>query len=597
MNLRQNILIASVLAVCTFAYISICNAAKLPNIPEITISKAKVSSVIHVDNLSSNASDQNPGTESRPLKTISKAVEIAEQNKKRGIGVKVLIYPGVYREQIDLRLSKKGIDTDASLVIEAKEKGTVQVNGSDIWTDWKASSKPGVYVHDWPYDWGLSRDTSANLGAEMKEHMRHREIIFIDDKPLRQVLRKKLLEPGTFYVSEPEDSIYLQLRPLENIADVKIEVGIRDNLIIAHHRKNLVIRGLDFCKAGNYPMHNYAMSIAGGENLLIEDCSISWNNGGSFAVFYCSNTIMRRCVANYNGYSANLGFLENCLFEDIETSYNNWRGAWARYYSWSVAGIKAMPIHSTIFRNHRAIGNECAALWFDSDVKDIVVEDSFYADNRLQGIILENVQGPVLIKNTVMCFNEYGIGFSKAGDVTFEGNVVYGNKSGQIAIDNSEKAVISGLWTQDKITSRNENIVFRDNVIVSTTEQSHWLSSKSPLIEVPNRLFFLSTFSSDKNLFYHPEPDRAFKIGAVGAKQGYEGVSFMEWRITTGQDHNSLFADPKYIDASNKVFIPRNNSPLNDRASWSEFQVSDDNILTVELKKIANSIKDQKEKR
>src|SRR5512146_18986 len=76
------------------------NAAFAP----FTFPDDQVRQTLHVDGGAAHASDANPGTEALPFRTISGAFGLALTNKAAGIGTRILIEPGVYRETIEYRL-------------------------------------------------------------------------------------------------------------------------------------------------------------------------------------------------------------------------------------------------------------------------------------------------------------------------------------------------------------------------------------------------------------------------------------------------------------------------------------------------------------
>src|SRR5579864_655824 len=55
---------------------------------------------IYVDGV--NGSDSNPGTQSKPLKTIGAAASMAVANNHNSIGSRVIINPATYRESITI---------------------------------------------------------------------------------------------------------------------------------------------------------------------------------------------------------------------------------------------------------------------------------------------------------------------------------------------------------------------------------------------------------------------------------------------------------------------------------------------------------------
>jgi len=62
-------------------------------------------------------------------------------------------------------------------------------------------------------------------------------------------------------------------------------------------------------------------------NILVEDCQFRWNNWGGLGLELSRNVTARRNGANHNGGAGIVTYkTRTLLFEDNETSYNNWRG-------------------------------------------------------------------------------------------------------------------------------------------------------------------------------------------------------------------------------------------------------------------------------
>lgn len=84
-------------------------------------------------------SDTNPGTQSKPLKTIGAAVSMAITNSHNSIGTKITIEAGTYRESISMSHSTK--DTSLPITIEAATNGTVIVSGATVYTGFSQYSQ------------------------------------------------------------------------------------------------------------------------------------------------------------------------------------------------------------------------------------------------------------------------------------------------------------------------------------------------------------------------------------------------------------------------------------------------------------------------
>ena len=106
--------------------------------------------ILYVNNQHPNALDTNPGTdESFPLKTVNKAISLATP------GTKIIIYPGIYRETIEIE-NLSGTP-DLPIALEAQQTGQAVISGSDVLTgSWVTEGRPGLYSHQWLYDWGLA---------------------------------------------------------------------------------------------------------------------------------------------------------------------------------------------------------------------------------------------------------------------------------------------------------------------------------------------------------------------------------------------------------------------------------------------------------
>jgi hypothetical protein len=73
--------------------------------------------------------------------------------------------------------------------------------------------------------------------------------------------------------------------------------------------------------------------------------------------------------------------VKTLLFEDNETSANNWRGAMGKFYGWAVAGVKSMRVHDGIYRRHRSVDNLTRGMWFDYDNVNIEVDNAILCSN------------------------------------------------------------------------------------------------------------------------------------------------------------------------------------------------------------------------
>lgn len=508
------------------------------------IDEGLVVNTYHVDQGHPSASDSNPGTASLPFETIDKGISQASIDKAGNIGAKVLIYPGVYRETIN----RNGSTTNAPIVIEAVQLGTVIIDGSDAFTAWSLKTgTSNIYEHSWTNNWGTYYGSDP-----LPDIVARREIVFVNDQLYKQVLEYADLVPGTYQVDESANKLYICSDIV--ITSATVDVGMRGGWNSASYfdndcfrmtgYKNLIVRGITVQRAANNYYHA-AFTINQCENSLVEDCTAEWNNFTSASFWNSTDLMVRRFSATYNGYKSSTGNNIDIIIEDSEFSYQNWRGAWGQYYAWDTAGLKAWTDHGITFRNCDFIGNQAAGLWFDShqastnNVTDVTIENCRFNENYLQGLALENTVGPVSITNSDFVCNDWsGILAHTTKDVTVNNCLFKSNKGlfrfaefgAQLKLGGPDAAA-AGLTIR--------NWVITNNTFISS-------SPDAPLIEVDNSDWsgstystFISTLSSSGNTGYHPDSNKSFKVG-------YINKNLSAWQSETSQDSDFTLTEKTY---------------------------------------------------
>ena len=503
---------------------------------------ASPESAIYVDQ--TTGSDSNPGTQSRPLKTIGKAAQVAQDNYRKAVSTRIIIEPGTYRESISL--SGEGASGTASITFEAGKPRTASLSGSDLWTSWQPdSTDPGRYTHAWSSQWGAC---AAPQGSPpLEEIVRRREMVFVNGSLLAQALSLNGMTEGSFFVDEPGGRIYVRPPASIDMTNAAVEVSSRARLLDVHRVSNLTLRGLLFVQANPCVSMKPAASvnISGGSNHLIEGCSFQWNNWGGLRLDGVSDSTVRDVVASHNGAIGLAGYqLKNVSYEDVEVSYNNWRGALGNVYGWDVAGAKFLRVHGASFKRFKAVANQTRGLWFDTDNSNVTVQDSYLSTNQVNGIFLEASQGPITIKDTRVCKNgAQGVLTNNAEGVSLVADLIYGNKTAQIFINGGNKSRNDHDWeTREPYTAVAHNWSLMRNTIVGT-EPTQLLFEMYESSNTSSSLF-LSTLASDSNTWYNPENKKVFQIDPGGPNHSPRNLDFEQWRANTKQDRNSSFAAP-----------------------------------------------------
>lgn len=487
--------------------------------------------VVHVNPSHPQASDSNPGTAELPLRTIERGRRIAVDENKRNIGVKVLIYPGVYRESMNL-WGDNG-RTDAPIIFEAVEPGTAIISGSDVWSDWQQGSN-GVYTHHWPYRWGYAT-VPPTWNLEIEPIVRRHEMIFVNGERLEQVLSQSDLTPGRFFVSEGQQRVYLIPPSGVNMSTATVEVATRSRIFVVNGRNNVAIRGLVIQHDNDSLELGTGTQIANGTNIVIENTTFRYNNWTGIGLSNLTNVILRNNRYVYNGGTGlNTYRIHNILSEGEEASYNNWRGVMGGYTGWSVAGSKNLHIHGGTWRNFTAVGNYTRGFWFDSDVIDVVVERARWCDNLSNGLFIESNPGPVTIRDSVICNNQsYGILSANTEHITLDSNVICGNGSSQIHITGNGNGRTHWNWVtgETEILQAGEHWAMNNNTFVGLDASQRLLSTTLNL--APWNTFVYS-LNSDHNVWFNHETDRVINGYGNGM------ITLDEWRSSTQRDLNSV---------------------------------------------------------
>ena len=256
---------------------------------------------------------------------------------------------------------------------------------------------------------------------------RRAEMVFVDGVPLTQTMSYAELVPGTFFVDETANTMFVSPGTSTNMATAVVEAAKRPQTLSVSGRTNVVLRGLVFRHAANC-MNSSSAAINGSNNVLVDGVQALWNNWGGFGVFNSSNVTVQNSVASFNG---GVGFTstkdQSTLFNSSESDYNNWRGAQAAYYDWAMGGTKFFQMRSTTVQNHISYNNQAQGLWFDTDNKNILIDNATLSGNVQAALQIERNEGPITLQNSHLCFSGQGVNVLTSSDLTVKNNTFYNN--------------------------------------------------------------------------------------------------------------------------------------------------------------------------
>jgi Right handed beta helix region len=519
---------------------------------------------LHLNPWASNASDSNDGSSSsRPLKTIQAAFEKMIPIKEAGSSVRILFYPGVYRDTLigtESRPHWRIPDNSAWLLLVAQEKGKAIFSGSDVWTGWTNQGN-GLWSKAWPYDWGApgAGDDLTPGAPDVPELAARRELVFVNGQRLAQVLNQSELREGSFHVDETGNKLTLKLRAGINPNTTTTEVATREQLFYIWNHDNIAIRGLVFQHSANQ-FRQAAVAFQEGQgrecrNIIVVDTVII-NNGQLGLENYCDNARMKRNQANDNGFGGIMGGSANgWLLEDNQTNRNAWRSWAGGYKGWATAGLKVLDVANFTARRHEAKYNYSEGFWIDTNNTNITLEDSTISHNLWNGVFLEASAGPFVVKNNLICNNGLAdLMLSAVAKVTLENNRILSNAPVNQEVSGPSVAVFySELRRNDTLFGFGQfpmrEITFRNNTVVATGQRNltgGWIYYKpaDPADDEKQADYetLVRTMRSSGNTWYSPLPK---PFGWVDTAKGYgEFYNFAAWKTLTKQDADSRFSNP-----------------------------------------------------
>lgn len=478
-------------------------------------------------------SDSNSGALAAPYKTIQAAINKAGALNQQGIGVKVIVNAGVYREAVSIGSYKS---TSATLTIQAAVAGTAIISGSNIVTGWTPQSST---------TWQAPFSDSAGFcpipsgwPTTYAPIIQRTEMVFVNGTPLSQVMSFNDLKPGTFFFSDAYQMLHITPPAGTNMSTAVVEAAIRPTTLTMAGRTNVVLRGLVFRHAANC-LNSSGVSIYGSSNVLLDSVQALWNNWGGLGVYTSSNFTVQNSVASYNGGAGILGDQDsNALYNFNESDYNNWRGAQGALYDWAMGGAKLFQMRDTTVQNHFSYNNQGEGLWFDTDNQNITVKNATLAGNVMAGLQIERDEGPISIQNSHFCSNGQGVNVFTSPRLTISNNTFYNNGG-----TNKYQAEIfiagqaGGKIINDYITGQAYNLFTTGMVLSGNTFQN---ASSGQLVfgtylSGTDWTQFASTLNASKNTWYDPATATSFKIG------NNKIVNLAGWQSAVQTDYSSVW--------------------------------------------------------
>ena len=489
------------------------------------------SNYLYVD--AKTGSDSNSGAQTAPFKTIQAAINKASSLNQQGIGVKVIVNDGVYRESVTIGNYKS---TSATLTVQAANTGNAIISGSDVVAGWTQENSTTWQAH-FSHTTGFCAIPSG-WPTNFAPIIQRTDMVFVNGTPLTQVIASNQVTPGTFFFSDGYQILHIAPPAGTNMSTAVVEAANRATTLSLVNRTNVVLRGLVFRHAANC-LNTAGASVFGSSNVLVDSVQAFWNNWGGLGVYTSNNFTVQNSVANYNGGAGILGDQDqNALYSSNETDYNNWRGAQGAFYDWAMGGTKLFQMRNATVQNHFSYNNYAEGLWFDTDNQNVTVNNATLVGNVMAGLQIERDEGPVTVQNSHFCTSGQGINVLTTAKLTVQNNTFYNNSG-----TNKYQAEIfiggqaGGKIINDYITGQAYDLFTTGMVLNGNSFQN---ASSGQLVfgtylTGTDWTQFASTLNAGNNTWYDPVNANSFKIpnGKI--------VNLAGWQSAVQNDYSSVW--------------------------------------------------------
>jgi len=523
----------------------------------------------YVNQAHPQASDDNPGTQDRPLRTINRAAEMLQP------GGRVVIAAGVYRERV--RPARGGSGPEQMIGYEAAPGAEVILSGSQVvgsaWTRsgrspagssgriWTTTLSAEMLPDENPFrevnltDQEIDRSMPWAVPIKGKTpNTLRRGLVFQDARRLKQVASFDELSraEGTYWVEG--DGRTIHLRPLGNIDpnQARFEVTVRGFLFApnSYGLGFIRVKGLTFEHAGNcFPRpQRGALSTQRGHHWIIEDCTVRQCNsigidiGDQFDVegpelAEGGRHVVRRNTISDCGIGGIEGKqIEHTLIEENVIRRCGWHDVWRLY---ECGGIKVHCTRSCLVRRNLVTDSVGApGIWMDYANENSRCTANVVVNCQCDtgGVFMEASQVPNLVdRNIVWGTRGNGIYQHDCDELTIAQNLVVGSSDAAIRMQVCGGRQVLGRLSTAKRNQILGNILTDNGSMLAISDPEN--TSDGNLFGVSRKPFDLDAWRKERGW------DRSSTVAQIEARLDPERLE-LTW-VVRGNVHES--SRPKAI--------------------------------------------------
>lgn len=345
--------------------------------------------------------DGAAGTQDEPVETVRHAVWRARS------GDTIVLRDGVYRENV--QIYGKALTVTSAPGERAVFDGTRELTG------WRRGAG------DWFVDGWIRqfpRERSAIVAADAAE-AGYPDQVFADGRPLRQVLERDAVGPGTFFHDTTLDRIHVGDDP----DGVRVEASFLPWAIYLNDADGSRLINLTIRRFAT-PSADLAAVRVHADDVVVSGVTSELNAAAGISAIG-RNIVVRTSRFADNGHlGVHVHAGETIVVEDSVIVGNNSAGFDPRH---SAGGIKVTSSTGVTVRDNVVSRNGGPGIWTDLATRDATISYNLVEDNGRSGIEVELSRNVNVVSNIAHGNGEAGIWVLESQDVQVAHNAAIGN--------------------------------------------------------------------------------------------------------------------------------------------------------------------------
>lgn len=482
--------------------------------------------------VATTGSDSAAGTRKDPLRTLSAAVERADQ------GTTIVLREGTYRGTVGLVRKR--------LTIQPFPGEQVWFKGSVVVRDWTRTAE------GWRHDgWnpGLCRDCFLPEIIDPDHPLAGLpDMVFVDGRPLRQVADADSVTRGTFSVDPERNTLLIGTNPAGRTVEASAFPWLLQ--FDGPRAAGSTIRGVGVAHYASYQEYGQrgAMVVVNAPSVTLENNTFAYSASSGAAVFQPGATVAHNTFAD-NGL---VGLVANRA-DDLELSGNTFTRNNREHFALSgkaigAAGAKITRTKRPVIRSNAFVDNIGTGWWCDLGCTDAVVVNNVARGNAVHGLYYEVSSTALIASNLVLDNGGKGLKISSSENVSVYHNTFVGN-GWAIGIYNDPRSPRSDPYSHrlglSWITSHTELV---NNYFAGTRGDNPFVISADHKPEPVATPPFVSHADGNAYLRTDERPLAVWFLGS-GGTVGFDSLDELTSR--TGQGAHS-------------IEVPRRSSPFRD---------------------------------